>query len=328
MKIKELLNSTGSERQALHETARALRDQCFGRTVFVRGVVEVSNYCRQNCHYCAMRRDNHVLERYRLNLDPLLELLLHHRPASITDIDIQAGEDPIVVRDVVIPLVRELRRQTNLGITLCLGLLPNEMYDALREAGADYYVLKLETGDAIHYQTIAAPGTFAQRIAAIHYLASRGWKVSSGLIVGLPGQDADMIATSLRLLEELPLAGCSVSPFVAGEDTPYADHLNGNVETALNCVALMRQSRPDWFIPAVSAMQLLAPDGYVRAIQAGANLTTINLTPRWQREHYPIYKHQRLIMDEDRVLTAIDRAGCTPSPVGVSEFLRNRSVVA
>ena len=298
------------------------------RRVFVRGVVEVSSYCRQNCHYCAMRRDNHALTRYRLGIAELLELILHHRPATITDIDLQAGEDPVVVRDVLIPLVREVRQQTDLGITLCLGLLPARQYDALREAGADYYVMKLETGDAAHYAAIAAPGTIGERLDAIRYLASTGWNVSSGLIVGLPGETPDILARSLDLLHELPLAGCSVSPFIAGEDTPLAGQPNGSLDRTLATLAGMRQRAPHWIIPAVSAMRLLAPDGYVRALQAGANLATINFTPAREREHYPIYRHRRFIMDEERVLTDIAAAGGEPSPVSLAGYLRQRPAVA
>src|SRR5437763_6556309 len=143
----------------LREQAAAARDKVFGRRVFVRGVVEISSYCRQNCHYCAMRRDNRLLERYRLAADQLAELIIHHRPAAITDIDIQAGEDPVVVREVVLPLVRELRRRTDLGITLCLGTLAPRQYDELRDAGGDYYVMKIETGNSDHYDFLSAPGT-------------------------------------------------------------------------------------------------------------------------------------------------------------------------
>src|SRR6266478_6506350 len=158
------LNDADGAQQAFHARAAAARDAVFGRRVFVRGVVEVSNYCRQNCHYCAMRRDNHDLTRYRLAADKLADLIIHHRPASITDIDIQAGEDPVAVREVVLPLVRELHRHTNLGVTLCLGTLAPPEYDQLREAGGHYYVLKIETGDAQHYRFIEAPGSLAQRI--------------------------------------------------------------------------------------------------------------------------------------------------------------------
>ena len=310
-------------RPFLHEQARAVRDEVFGRRVFVRGVVEVSSYCRQNCHYCAMRRDNRLLERYRLRAEELAELIIHHRPAAITDIDIQAGEDPVAVREVVLPLVRELRRHTNLGITLCLGTLSPYEYDQLREAGGDYYVIKIETGDADHYQFIGAPGTLAKRVTAIRYLAGTGWKVSSGFIVSLPGQTPALVEQTLDLLAELPLAGCSVSPFVAGEQTPFVGAPCGDIDLTLDCVARMRLGAPHWIIPAVSAMRLVSEDGYVRALNAGANLATINLTPRAVRAGYPIYKRDRIIMDEERVLSAIAEAGCELSRVGLAEHLKH-----
>lgn len=314
--------------EVFHARAAAARDAVFGRQVFVRGVVEVSNYCRQNCHYCAMRRDNLELARYRLAADELADRIIHHRPASITDIDIQAGEDPVAVRDVVLPLVRELRRRTDLGVTLCLGTLTSRQYNELREAGGEYYVLKIETGNAKHYRLLEAPGTLARRLEAIRYLARTGWKVSSGLIIGLPGQTQEYVRESLQLLSELPLAGCSVSPFVAGEQTPLEGKQDGSIELTLDCVAWMRLASPQWIIPAVSAMKLVSENGYVRAFQAGANLATINLTPRNVRGDYPIYKRDRVIMDEERVLSAIGQAGCQPSRVGVSEYLRSGAPAA
>jgi len=305
-----------------HERARAIRDEVFGRRVFVRGVVEVSSHCRENCRYCAMRRDNRDLTRFRLAADELAELIIHHRPAAITEIDIQAGEDPVAVREVVLPLVRELRRRTNLGITLCLGTLSPREYDELRDAGGDYYVMKIETGDSEHYRFLNAPGTLAERVKAIGYLASKGWNVSSGLIVGLPGQTQKHVEQTLNLLTLLPLAGCSVSPFVAGEQTPFGAAPNGDIEQTLNCVAWMRLRAPHWIIPAVSAMCLVSEDGYVRAFNAGANLATINLTPRAVRGNYPIYKRDRIIMDEERVLSSIQAAGCEVSRIGISQHLK------
>jgi biotin synthase len=270
-----------------------------------------------------MRRDNRLLERFRLASSELAEMLIHHRPAAITDIDIQAGEDPVAVREVVLPLVRALRRHTNLGITLCLGTLSPHEYDELREAGGDCYVIKLETGDADHYQFIGSPGTLDKRIAAIRHLASTGWKVSSGFIVGLPGQTPAHMGRTLDLLAELPLAGCSVSPFVAGGQTPFAGAPCGDIGLTLDCVALMRLSAPRWIIPAVSAMRMVSEHGYVGAFNAGANLATINLTPRSVRADYPIYRRDRVIMDEDRVLSAIAEAGCELSRVGIAEHFKN-----
>ncbi len=316
------LEATGATQQLLHQQAAQVRDPIFGRKVFVRGVVEVSSYCRQNCNYCAMRRDNRELHRYRIAQDILLELLVNHRPASITDIDIQAGEDPVAVREIVVPLIRELRRRTDLGVTVCLGTLSHTEYDELRDSGADYYIVKIETGDPHHYLSVQAPGTLEQRLESIQYLAASGWHVSSGFILGLPGQTREQIRQTMKLLVDLPLAGGSVSPFIAGDHTPYADFPNGELELTLNCVALMRLAAPDWIIPAVSAMKMVGHEGYTRALNAGANLTTINLTPSSLRPDYPIYKRDRFIMDEELVLAAIDRAGGTPSAIGVSEYLR------
>jgi biotin synthase len=270
-----------------------------------------------------MRRDNRKLDRFRLTATELAESIIHHRPAVMTDIDIQAGEDSVVVRDVVLPLVRELRRRTNLGITLCLGTLSPYEYDLLREAGGDYYVIKIETGNADHYQSIGSPGTLAKRVAAIRYLADTGWKVSSGFIVGLPGQTRAHVVQTLELLAELPLEGCSVSPFVAGEQTPFVGAPCGDIDLTLDCVARMRLRSPHWIIPAVSAMRLVSEDGYARAFNAGANLATINLTPRAARVNYPIYKRDRLIMDEECVLSAIEEAGCEVSRVSIAEHLKN-----
>jgi biotin synthase len=210
---------------------------------------------------------------------------------------------------------------------LCLGSLSLREYDELRDAGADFYISKIETGDTAHYEAIEAPGTLAKRVEAVRYLASAGWKVSSGLIVGLPGQTNDRIVRSLELLTELPLAGCSVSPFVAGNHTPFTGAPNGSIELTLNCVAWMRLAAPHWIIPAVSAMKLISADGYSRAFNAGANLATINLTPRDVRADYPIYKQDRVIMDEERVLSAIEQSGCQVSSVSVTEHLRNRAAV-
>jgi biotin synthase len=309
----------------LHERAGRARDALFGNKVFVRGVVEVSNFCRENCLYCGMRRDNRTLHRYRLSLDRLIELLIEHRPASITDINIQTGEDPVVVREIVIPLIRELRKQTSLGISVCVGTLTEREYHELHESGADYYVIKIETGNEYHYGQMQSPGSLAERLAAIRHLASTGWHVSSGFIAGLPGQTHESILQTLSLLESLPLAGCSVSPFIAGEQTPLAEEPGGDMELTLNCLALMRLRSPERIIPAVSAMKLLGEESYARAIRAGANLATINLTPTKERGDYILYKRDRQIMTEERILGEIERAGCMPSRIGLSEFFRQRS---
>jgi len=308
-----------AEPPSLEERAGALRDEVFGRQVFVRGVVEVSNFCRQNCGYCGMRRDNRDLHRFRLELEGLRELVRRGMPEIVTDLNIQTGEDTVAVREIVLPLIETIRRETRLGVSVCLGTLDHKLYDELRQAGASYYIIKIETGNAEHYRQIHAPGTFERRLEAIHYLASTGWAVSSGFILGLPGQTRAIIDETLDLLSRLPLAGASVSPFIAGEQTPFAGQPSADFETTLDCIARLRLRNPSYVIPAVSALNLVRPDGYVRALRAGANLATINLTPPANRDDYLLYKRSRHIMHEQRVRAAIAAAGCTVSPVSLVE---------
>jgi len=311
----------------LEQRAGALRDEVFGREVFVRGVIEVSNYCRQNCNYCGMRRDNRDLKRFRVELESLRELVRHGLPDVITDLNIQTGEDTLGDREIVLPLIETIRQEKpNLGISVCLGTLDHKLYDQLRAAGASYYIIKLETGNREHYHEVNAPGNFDQRLAAIRYLAETGWSVSSGFILGLPGQTPEHIEESLELLGELPLAGASVSPFIAGEQTPFSDQPSGDFEKTLECIARLRLRNPSYIIPAISALNLVGENGYVRALKAGANLTTINLTPATNRDDYLLYKRKRFIMHEQRVTDAIEQAGCSISTVSVAETMRQRKL--
>jgi len=313
--------------RALEQSAGALRDEVFGRAVFVRGVIEVSNYCRQNCNYCGMRRDNRDLKRFRVELESLRELVRHGLPEVITDLNIQTGEDTVGDREVVLPLIETIRKEKpHLGISVCLGTLDHKLYDELRQAGASYYIIKLETGNRDHYREVRAPGTFDERLAAIHHLAASGWSVSSGFILGLPGQTAAHIEETLELLGRLPLAGASVSPFIAGEQTPFANHPPGDFESTIQCIARLRLRNPSYIIPAISALNLVSEEGYVRALRAGANLATINLTPSANRNDYLLYKRNRFIMHEQRVRDAIAEAGCAISTVSIAETMRQGRV--
>lgn len=316
------LEATGEVQEGLHARAAAVAAERFGRNVFVRGVVEVSNFCRENCHYCGMRRDNRSLDRFRASYESLAELLVHQRPASMTDVNIQAGEDPVAAREVVLPLVRTLRRETPLGVSVCLGTLSQDLTEALKEAGATTYIIKFELADEALYRTLQAPGTLAERVAHIRWLAEQGWKVSSGFIAGLPGQDVGSWRGNLRMATELPLIGCSVSPFVPGEATPLSGAVGEGIDRTLNTMAVLRLLRPDWVIPAVSALNLAEPGmGYRRGLRTGANLCTINLTPGDVRGDYLLYRRDRFIMNEERILKAIADEGRVPSTRSLADHL-------
>jgi biotin synthase len=318
-----LLEARGETQERLHSRAAAAAAARFGRRVFLRAVVEVSNHCRENCVYCGMRRDNRELARFRARHDQLAEWLIHHRPASVTDVNIQSGEDPVVVREVVLPLIRTLKRETPLGVSVCLGTLNAALYDELRAAGANIYIIKFEIADPRFYARMEAPGRWEERIEHIELLAEKGWKVSSGFIAGLPGQNARHLLANFTLARQLPLAGCSVSPFIPGESTPLSGETTGGIDLTLNCMAMMRLMRPDWVIPAVSALNLAGPgSGYRRGLATGANLVTINLTPAEMRDDYLLYKRDRFIMTEERILEAIEAEGLTPSRQSLDEFYR------
>jgi biotin synthase len=317
------LTLAGARQAALHERAANVTRERFGRAVFVRAVVEVSNFCRENCAYCGMRRDNRSLKRFRARHEQLAEMLLQHRPASVTDINIQAGEDPAAVREIVLPLIQTLRRETSLGISVCLGTFTPELYAELQSAGASIYIIKFEIGNAAQYEKFAAPGTFAERLRHIRLLAENGWNVSSGFIAGLPGQTVDDLLENFEVARSLPLSGCSVSPFIPGNETPLAAAPPAGSPWTLNSIAALRLMRPDWIIPAVSALNLMEHDGYRHGLRAGANLVTINLTPDNVRGDYVIYKRDRFIMTEERVLNAITAEGLKPSARGLADFYQN-----
>ncbi|HEY9508263.1 MAG TPA: radical SAM protein, partial [Verrucomicrobiae bacterium] len=236
----EMLQWRGEPQREFHEKAAAAARLRFGKRIFVRGVVEVSNFCRENCVYCGMRRDNRNLSRFRAHHDELAEMLIHHRPASITDLNIQAGEDPVAVREVVLPLIKTLRRETDLGISVCLGSLSHNLYADLKNAGASIYIIKFEIADPTRYAEMQSPGKYAERLDNIRHLAQTGWRVSSGFIAGLPGQTTEDMLQNLSLANELPLDGCSVSPFIPGDESPLGSAAMCGIDITLNSMAAMR----------------------------------------------------------------------------------------
>ncbi|MGD9896547.1 MAG: radical SAM protein [Candidatus Methylacidiphilaceae bacterium] len=311
---RSALEARADAQVSLWARAESAREGIFGKKIFVRGVIEVSSFCRQNCAYCGMRRENGALRRFRLARETLRRVIGECLPPSVTDLNFQAGEDPIALRELVLPLIEEVAKEKRLGLSVCLGTVDCRLYDELRQAGARGYIIKLETGDPEEYRRLQCPGTFERRLKAIRYLIQTGWAVSSGFILGLPNQTVDQVVATLELLRSLPISGCSVSPFIPGEETPLSWAKAADLDQTLNAVAILRLSSPRWVIPAVSALNLCSASGYVRALRAGANLTTINLTPSEWRGDYRLYRRNRWIMTEERVLRAIEEAGAQPSP--------------
>ena len=231
------------------------------------------------------------------------------------------------MREVVLPLIRTLRRETTLGISVCLGLLDAAAYRGLQEAGASIYILKFEMANPARYKELQAPRELKLRLANIRHLAEHGWRVSSGFIAGLPRETEEDLLGNFALARELPLDGCSVSPFIPGDETPLAGSPMADIEATLNCMAALRLMRPDWVIPSVSALNLAGPgSGYRRGLRTGANLVTINLTPEDIRGDYLLYRRDRVIMTEERILDAIAAEALVPSPQSLSDFWRSKKI--
>ncbi len=316
------LRLEGTAQEEFHEKARSTRASIFSDRVFIRAVVEVSNYCRENCHYCGMRRDNRALDRFRLSSEELTRNVLESIPDSVTDLDIQAGEDPKGTRELVLPLIQHIKREKpRLGITVCLGCLDYQIYDELKSAGAEIYIMKYEVAPEAAYKRFGAPVTWSERMKHIRWLSDNGWRVSSGFISGLPGHTDEEYMENFKVAQNLKLHGCSVSPFIPGESTPLADQKMGSVTRVLNSMAALRLMHPLWVVPAVSALSITdASEGYVRGLNAGANLVTINLTPPDVRANYLLYKRDRSIMTEEKIFRALDQTGLVPSLVSQSQF--------
>jgi hypothetical protein len=218
--IGDLL-ARGSAQGALHEQAAAAASHKFARRVFVRGVVEVSNYCRENCAYCGMRRDNRSLQRARARHDEIAEQIIHHRPSVITDINLQTGEDPVAAREVVLPLLRTLRRETDLGLSVCLGTLDTEVYAALKAAGATVYILKFESA-------APAPDFMLQP----HH----------GLLISANRCTADFMPDPPDPVFPLGLAHINAALRRAGHETRWLDRLSN----ADRLVDALREFQPDF----------------------------------------------------------------------------------
>ena len=306
----EMITAEGSAQRQLHAQAAAIRDRVFERSVVVRGVIELTNLCRVNCDYCPMRLDNtRQNTSYILERDAILSAARDVRDAGVNVLVFQGGEIPQTTRVLldVLPAVRQLF-DDRVEILLGLGVKSEAEYRALRDRGADTYILKHETADAALHRRIRQED-LEVRLAAIRTLLKLGYRVGSGCIVGLPGQSLESLADDILLADSLGVHMCSASPFVPTAGTPMADAAPGSISQTLNMIATMRIVNPAWLIPTVSALEQQTAGGQGAGLRAGANVMTVNFTPADQRQHYLIYGGTRHIVGTEHVRRQLDIAG-------------------
>lgn len=286
-----LLTSFDDESLAYaNHCAREVSVARFGKKVYVRGLIELTNNCRNNCYYCGIRCDNPTIERYRLTLKQVIECCRFGDSLGVRTFVLQGGEDPLLMASLA-ETIRAMRREfPDAAITLSMGEWGDETYQALFEAGANRYLLRHEAADATLYAHLHPAGMLQQnRMRCLRSLRSMGYQTGVGMMVGCPGQTPAHLAEDLLFMEKFQPHMIGIGPFVPQHDTPFASASPGRIDTVLMLLSIVRLLFPDALIPATTALASLSDNGYQQGIRAGANVIMPNLLPSEYKNRYAIY---------------------------------------
>lgn len=275
----------------LQQQAKAVREQVYGSRVFIRGLIEFTNYCKNNCYYCGIRRGNDKAERYRLTEDDILACCAEGHALGFRTFVLQGGEDPFFTDEKLVGIVHAIRQgYPDSAITLSLGERSEQSYRALFEAGADRYLLRHETATKAHYARLHPPEMdFDRRMTCLEQLKAIGYQVGCGFMVGSPGQTVDDLVRDLRFIKTFRPHMVGIGPFLSHQDTPFRDQPNGTAELTLYLLSILRLLLPEVLLPATTALGTAAGDGRERGILAGANVVMPNLSPVSVRKKYLLY---------------------------------------
>ena len=297
--LGELLVTSKFDRE-LQQAALAVRRQIYGNGIYIRGLIEFTNYCKNNCYYCGLRCGNKKLQRYRLTGEDILACCREGYNLGFRTFVLQGGEDAYFSDEILVPLVAKIRECfSDATITLSLGERSRDSYQRLYAAGANRYLLRHETADAVHYGQLHPPvQILADRIQCLWDLTHIGYAVGSGFMVGSPGQTAATLVQDIRLLQKLQPAMIGIGPFLSQQDTPFRNEPNGDLQLTLRLLAILRLLFPYALIPATTALSTLAEDGRELGMLYGANVLMPNLSPLGVRSKYALYDHKRATGDE------------------------------
>ena len=273
----------------LLEKAEEVRRSAVGNEVHLRGIVEFSNICTQNCLYCGLRVDNRQLTRYRMTPSEIVEAAQRVKGWGCKTVVLHSGEDPWFTRDRMLDLIGQIKERNNVAITLSVGERTYGDYKAWRRAGADRYLLKHETASSLLYESLRPGHKLADRLETLSWLQDLGYEVGSGNIVGLPGQTDDDLAADVELFYQKNFDMIGIGPFIAHPQTPLTGAPNGRLAKTLKVLALTRILTRDTNLPATTATGVLEPDGQRKALLAGGNVIMPDVTPAVYRKHYEIY---------------------------------------
>lgn len=285
--ILQLLKDN-SINEILFKAADDVREKYLGNSVHLRGLIEFTNICKRNCMYCGLRRDNNNLERYRLSEDEIFDFAKKAVSYGYKTIVIQGGEDEYYTKDRMVNIIRKIK-SLNVALTLSLGEKTYDEYKAFKEAGADRYLIRIETTDKKLYEDMDPGMSFENRLDCLKNLGELGYEVGSGTLVGLPGQTLESIARDILFFKKINADMIGIGPFIPNQDTPLKDAHGENFILSLKVMAITRLILPDINIPATTAMESLAPNGRIKALQSGANVVMPNVTEGEYRKLYALY---------------------------------------
>lgn len=287
-----LVSHRSDEGAALLATyAGAVREEFYDRDVFVRGLIEFSNICKNDCYYCGIRRGNHVVDRYRLTETQILSCCHAGYDLGFRTFVLQSGEDPHWTDDRLGELIKTIKTEyPDCALTLSLGERSHESYQYLFGCGADRYLLRHETACREHYEKLHPPEmSFDNRMRCLQDLRDIGYQVGAGMMVGSPFQTDHDLAMDLKFIEEFGPDMCGIGPFIPHKDTPFRDQPAGTLEMTLYLLSIIRLIKPNILLPATTALGTIDPRGREKGIEAGANVIMPNLSPVMVRDKYMLY---------------------------------------
>jgi biotin synthase len=284
----------------LAERAVSVRKEIYGNAVFTRGLIEISNICKNDCTYCGIRRSNKNVERYRLDADTIVACARDGYEYGFRTIVLQGGEDGYYTDEVLADIIVRIREACpDTAITLSMGERSRESYEHLFEAGANRYLLRHETATKEHYEKLhPAEMSFDNRMRCLYDLREIGYQVGAGFMVGSPFQTTADIARDLVFTQEFKPVMCGIGPFIPHCDTPFADAPAGTLRDTLHLLAVIRLMIPDVLLPATTALGTIHPLGREMGILAGANVVMPNLSPVSVRGKYLLYDGKICTGDE------------------------------
>ncbi len=284
----------------LAEFAVKIRKEIYGNKVFVRGLIEISNICKNDCLYCGIRKSNSNCERYRLTPEQIIECVCEGYSLGFRTFVLQGGEDAYFTDNVLCRIINKIKNDyPDCAVTLSLGERSFESYKKLYDAGADRYLLRHETADSEHYKKLHPLNmSFKNRINCLYELRKIGYQVGCGFMVGSPYQTNAMLANDLKFIETFLPDMCGIGPFIPHHDTPFKDNTAGTLELTCYLLSIIRIIHPPVLLPSTTALGTIHPMGREKGILSGANVVMPNLSPVSVRKKYELYDNKICTGDE------------------------------